>query len=221
MEEQMKLMTMSAAIGMLAASLFTAQAENPGAGRVVLTVVNRLLLNPPGTALVIGYFPTIEGLPEPLFAGAPGESSAYFTWSLDASGATILPNGDVAAAVLNSEKTLNIYFNAVPNQTWTNPGSFTGGQLVATFKSSTGTQTGSGPVALVTQSYALDSSSDFVFKNRTFNFRDLIPHGFTIVAFSSNIPLTGPPTPGFPLVFAAAGSGFANGAGSPAKENQQ
>lgn len=186
------------------------------ASRTVLTFVNRLIINPP-QVVVFGYFPTIQGLPDPLFSGTPGEATAYLTWSLDAVGATQIPNGDAAdpgstsVAVLRSGEKLNIYFNANPNQNWANPASFSSGQLVATYVATTGTQTGSGPVALVTQTYVLDSSQDFTFKGQTYNFARLIPHGFTSIALSSNIPIgnSNPPKP--PLVFTASGSGLAIG----------
>lgn len=186
------------------------------AGRTILTFVNRLLINPP-QVLVFGYFPTIEGLPGPLFSGAPGENSAYFTWSLNAAGAVQLQNGDANAAgstgvaVLPSDRDFNVYYNASPNQNWNNPASFSTGELVATFRSETGTQTGSGPVALVTQSYVLVSSRSFSFKGQSYDFVRLIPHGFTVCTLSSNVPLGGATT--FPLIFTASGSAVALGGG--------
>lgn len=186
------------------------------AGRTVLTFVNRLVINPP-QVLVFGYFPTIHGLPGLLFSGAPGEATAYFTWSLDAAGGIIVQNGDpkdptsTQAAVLPVGHTLNVYFNANPNQSWDAPATFSTGQLVATFKSGTGTQTGAGPVALVTQSYVLVSSADFSFKGQTYNLAKLLPYGFTSLALSSNIPLGNPNPAVPPLTFTAAGSGFAMG----------
>ncbi len=203
----------ASALLILASPMFAREpAESSAAGRTILTFVNRLLINPP-QVLAFGYFATIEGLPGPLFAGNAGENTAYFTWSLNAAGALQLPNGDpiggVAVAILPSEESFNVYYNANPNQNWNNPPSFAAGQLVATFKSSTGTQTAAGPVALVTQSYTLLSHQHFTFKGETYSFSRLIPHGFTIHALSSNIPLGGATSP--PLVFAATGSGVAIG----------
>ncbi len=196
--------------------VFAQPADITPAGQTVLTFVNRLYLNPPAQATVAGYFANIAGLPGPLFSGAPGEATAYFTWSLDASGALLVANGDanaggVSVAFLPAGESLNVYFNATPNQTWSSPASFSAGQLVATFTSTVGTQTGSGPVALVTQSYLLTTSHDFVFKGKTYNFADLIPHGFTMSSFSSNIPNPGNAVFGFPLVFPAAGSAVSMG----------
>jgi hypothetical protein len=194
----------------------TAQPAIIPAGRTVLTFVNRLLINPP-QVLVFGYFPSVEGIPAPLFSGTPGESTAYFTWSLDAAGASTFQNGDanapgnIGVAVLPSGHNLNVYFNANPNQSWNNPASFSAGQLVATFRSTTGTQTSSGPVALVTQTYLLASSENFSFKGQTYNFERLIPHGFTSIALSGNVPLGNPNASAPPRVFAAAGSGLAIG----------
>ncbi len=183
-------------------------------GQTVLTYVNRLIVNPPEVA-AFGYFTGVTGLPDPLFAGAAGESTAYFTWYLNAPEAVQIANGDAAlpgstgVAVLPAGESFSVYYNATPNQSWANPGSFSAGQLIATFKSTPGTQTGSGPVALVTQSYVLVSSRPFVFKGETYNLARLLPHGFTFFTLSSNIPLGGSPV--FPLVFTAAGSGVAIG----------
>src|SRR5262249_50725784 len=72
---------------LLLISMSTPTAAQPRAGvpsgQTVLTFTNRLLINPP-QVLVFGYFATIQGLPEPLFSGPPAESTAYFTWSLNA-----------------------------------------------------------------------------------------------------------------------------------------
>lgn len=181
------------------------------AGQAVLTSVHRLLLNPPQQVIVLGYFPTINGLPGPLFSGAPGENTAYFTWTLNAAGAQVLANGDISVAVLKPGNTLNIYLNANPNQNWDDPASFSAGQLVASFESGEGTQTGRDPASLVTQTYVLTSSQHFFFKGKSFSFAQLIGNGFTMIAFGSNIPLPnalpGPPA----LVFTGSGTGVAVG----------
>ena len=185
------------------------------AGQTVLTFVNRLFINPPQVQ-VFGYFPTIEGIPGPLFSGAPGESTAYFTWTLDAAGASQLQNGDpagggISIAVLPAGRKLSIYYNPKPAQDWNVPASFSAGQLVATFQGTTGTQVGAGPVALVTQSYLPQSATDFTFNGNVYNLRQLLPHGFTFFTLSANAPVgnSSPPVP--PLVFPAAGSAVAIG----------
>jgi hypothetical protein len=203
---------------LLALSLSIPAAAQPAAsipaGQTIMTFVNRLLINPP-QVVVYGYFVDIVGLPGPLFSGTPGETTAYFTWSLNAQGALQLQNGDpkdpgsIDVAVLPSGEAFSVYYNANPNQNWNIPASFSAGQPIATFKSEPGTQTGVGPVAFVTQAYSLVSSHDFFFKGRTFNLARLIPHGFIVSSVSGNIPLNGAVAP--PLTFAAAGTAAAIG----------
>ena len=185
------------------------------AGQTVLTFVNRLLINPP-QVVVYGYFVDIAGVPGPLFSGTPSnEATAHFTWSLNAAGAVQLQNGaakdpgSIGVAVLPSNESFNIYYNANPNQSWSNPASFAAGQLIASFKSTPGTQTGAGPVSFVTQSYTRVSSQDFTFKGETYNLERVIRHGFTLFGVASQIPLDGALAP--PLTFSAAGSAVAIG----------
>jgi hypothetical protein len=221
-------------ITLLAASALLISSSSPAAaedetkvapGQTVFTLVNRLLITPvlnkPPQVSLFGYFPTIGGLPANLFdlripGTTPGEKTAYFTLFVDASGALQLDNGapspgSVSVAVLPHDG-FSIYYHASPDQDWSKPDSFgplgkDGPMLVATFKSSTGTQTAAGPVSLITQSSVLVYSRDFVFVDgRTYNFARLMPNGFTIHAISSNIPLN----PG-ELAFAGAGSGVAAG----------
>jgi hypothetical protein len=185
------------------------------AGQTVLTYVNRLYLTPPSDARLVGYFATIQGIQGSLFSGTPGENTAHFTWSFSNPGAMLLQNGDPAApgsasvVVLPAGNTFNVYFNPAPNQSWSNPDSFSAGQLVASFRSVPGTDVTSGPAAVVANSLILVSSRDFAFRGRTYNFGRLIPHGFTNVSMHGSIPLTQPGT--FPLVFAGGGSGIAIG----------
>jgi hypothetical protein len=195
------------------------EGANIQAGQTVFTFVNRLLINPP-QATVIGYLPTIEGLPGYLFDlsnpnNPPSEKTAYFTMVIDATGALLLSNGDTttpagtSVAILPADIT-KIYFHENPAQNWSDTGSFSSGLLVATFKSSTGTQTAAGLVALVTQSSVLMSSHDFTFKGHTYNFARLIPNGYTVHALSSGVPVEGTNVPP-PFTFTGAGSAVALG----------
>jgi len=189
------------------------------AGKTVFTNVIRILFNPAVTPPVVhaeGYLPTIEGIPGLLFAGAPGEATAYFTVSFDASNGLLLPNGDgTSVAVLPSNKLVYVYFNASPAADWNNPASFSAGQLVATFRSTTGTQVNSGPVSQVTQSELLVWSRPFLFKGHVYDFANLVGHGVTLAGMVSNVPLADAGTPDFPLVFAGGGSATALGGKNP------
>lgn len=201
-----------AAAALLAVTLLGTSAfgtEAIPAGQTVVTFADRLFLNPPSQAVVAGYFCAIQGLPGPLFAAAPGEASAFFTWTLNASGAQLVTNGDTSVALLNENENLYVYFNPTPNHSWSDPNSFAKGDLIAILRSSPGTSTSSGPNSQVVQSYTLVYSKPFQFRGKTYDFGDLVPNGFTFVSFGSNIPQ--PPAGGYPLVFTGAGSGMAMG----------
>lgn len=184
------------------------------AGVTVLSYQNRLYLNPgPVTqAVAVFYFTDIAGLPGPLLNGpgmGPDEVTAYFTASFENSGATIIENGDVSTAVFSAGRSFHIYFNQAPNENWGDPLSFSTGELIATYESSIGTSASSGSVTAVTQTYFLKWSKNFEFRGKTYNFKRLIPNGFTngaAAAGTKNFPVAG-----FPVVFAGAGSFVAIG----------
>ncbi len=225
----MQFTTQFAAVGLFTASLLLipdlctpAQAQTfPRAGQTVLTYQNRLYLNSPQPTLVLAafYFTDVAGLPGPLVE-APlvrDQIRAYVTALYDNSGAQIVFNGDVSTAVFVPGHIFKIYFNSNPDQTWDNPESFATGELVATYESSIGTSASTpaipNPPAIsnVTQTYFLRSSKDFHFRGKTYNFRQLIPNGFTngpATAGTANFPAI---EAGFPLVSAGAGSFVAIG----------
>jgi hypothetical protein len=202
----------------IASSMFPARAAEPiPAGRTVFTYLDRLWLAPPAT-IAYGYFVNIEGLPGPLFSGTPSENTAYFTWSFDTSGflqlLNVNPNnaadpGNSNVAVLPVDHCWNIYFNPHPNQAWDNPASFSAGELIATFRSTLGTSAAAGPVFLVTQTYVLEWSRDFVYKGEAHNLASSIPYGFTIFSFNSEVPLFAATNP--PFTFTGGGSAVAVG----------
>jgi hypothetical protein len=208
-------------IGLLAASMALiavwstaglAKNRTTPAGQTASHFVDRLLLNPGlNQALVIGYFSDVEGISDPIFSGAPSEATAFFTFSLRAHATGLVVNGDTSVAFLGSDESLNVYFNATPDQSWDNGASFSAGQLVASLRSEPGAQISTGPISLVSQSYVLVFSQDFVFNGTTYNFKQLTPYGFTSTVLASNIPLAGAGTPDFPLVFTGAGSNVAIG----------
>ncbi len=197
-----------------------AQAQYPPpAGLTVLTYQNRLYLNgaPPTEVLVAFYFTDIAGVPSPLVEYAGSDAiQAYFTALYDNTGAIPVANGDVSTVVFIPGHRFNVYFNSTPGQSWSNPASFASGELVATFESSIGTSASTPPppntvITNVTQSYILKWSKNFVFRGKTYNFRHLIPNGFTtgnVTSGTANFPAL---AAGFPIVSAAAGSFVAVG----------
>jgi hypothetical protein len=185
------------------------QAQVPAA-QVVWEHVGRIYLDPStGKAVYAGYLVHINGLPGQLFNGSPSEATAYFTFSTDVLQLTPLPtNGDIALALV-SAGTFNVYYNVVPSGDWSNPSSFSGGQLIATFTRQESLFPQMGSFGFHSLSEALTSSQRFMHNGETYKFNNIAPNGITFAQFVSNTPLTG--VAGYPLGFAAAGTTMAVG----------
>lgn len=148
-----------------------------------------------------GYFTFVDGIPGPYFAGAPGEATAFFTFRTGPINfPTIVNNGSVLFAPAQGP-TFNIYFNPAPKGDWNNPDSFSGGQLIATFKRAEGIFMCNGDLTLLNTcslviSGKLASSADFNFNGATFNYNRLVPFGETDI-----ISMIDTSYPGFAAVY--------------------
>jgi hypothetical protein len=157
------------------------------ASRVVWHHVARALLNPStGTGLVIGYLSQIDGVTASVFSGTPSEATAFFTFRTDSFSLTpIANNGDIQLTLL-SRGTLNVYFNPSPANDWSQPDSFSSGQLIATFSRAESMLIAFGPLQTDTASFELESSQDFTFSGQKRNFKALDCHGVTLTNTTSN-----------------------------------
>jgi hypothetical protein len=192
-------------------TLSQAQAPHTTAGaRVVWHLVGRIFLNPETfTGVVVAYATDIDGVPGPLFNGAPSETTAYFTLKTDVISLQPLPNnGDIALAIANPGDA-RLYFTPNPNHTWTDPNSFATGQLIATFHRAQDVVMFLGPFSSDTFSYNLVSSQNFTINGQTLNFNTLAPHGITNTLIASQTPQNG--SSDFPVAFPAFGTGVAIG----------
>ena len=195
-----------------------ARAENNGehrekipAGKLAMTFVNRVYVNPTlGTSTAAGYFADIEGVPGPFFSGSPSETTAVFTFTDHPNRTGALANGPLSVTLLGSS-TMKVYLNATPDQSWDKPDSFSAGQLIATLQCVPGAVFQTGDISLVSQSYVLLGSADFVFNGQVLNLKALTPHGVTLTRLTNPTPIAGAGTTEFPLVFAVAGSGLSIG----------
>jgi len=169
-------------------------------------------LNPDtGQAIYAGYLVHINGISTSLFNGAPGEGTAYFTFKTDVLQLTPLPNnGDVALSFV-SAGTFSVYYNSSPDGDWGNPGTFSSGELIATFARKQSLFPQIGPIGFHSLSETLLSSRDFTFNGQTLNFKRIAPDGITFAQFFSNTPLAG--ITGYPVALAGAGSVMAVGKG--------
>jgi hypothetical protein len=180
------------------------------ASEVVWQHVGRVYLNPnTGKALYVGYVAHIEGITSSLFNGPPSEATAYFTFSTDVLSLTPMPNNGNVGLSLVSAGTFNVYYNTSPNGDWSNPATFSSGQLIATFTRTESLFPAIGPIAIHSLSESLLSSQRFNFSGRTYNFNRIAPHGITFAQFFNATPITG--ITDYPIAFAGAGATMAVG----------
>jgi len=184
--------------------------EGLPAAEVVWQHVGRLYLNPnTGKALYVGYLVHIDGITSSLFNGAASETTAYFTFSTDVLSLTPMPNNGNVALSLVSAGTFDVYYNTSPNGDWSNPASFSSGQLIATFTRTESLAPFIGAIATHSLSESLLSSQRFTFNGRTYNFNRIAPHGITFAQFLNAAPITG--ITDYPIAFAGAGATMAVG----------
>jgi hypothetical protein len=183
------------------------QQSNIAASTVNCYFVGRAYLNTTGHGQVVGYFTHIKGIHGSLFNGSPSEATAYFTFRSDIFSLTpLLANGDIGLDFV-SAGTFDIYYNANPNGDWSNPNTFSDGQLVARFYRDETLFLQIGPVSHHVLTETLLDSSNFRFDNQTYSFKQLTPDGFTLNQFVSTTSLPG--TADFPFGLGFAGNGFA------------
>lgn len=170
--------------------------------------VGRAYLDPAtGQGQVAGYFTDIKGISGALFSGSSSEATAFFTFRSDVFSITPLPtNGDLALALV-SPGTFSVYLNANPHGDWSNPDSFSNGQLVAKFARGESLFLQAGAIGQHVLTEVLVSSQDFTFQGHEYNFRDLSPGGITLYEFISNTPIPG--VTGFPVALVFGGHAVA------------
>jgi hypothetical protein len=168
-------------------------------GAIAAQVVGRVKLNADLTVKLYGYFTAMEGVPGSIFSGPKGENTAMFTFAADTTSATIIKNGDMVTAVASpldgQYTTLSVYYNATPStRDLTNPDDFTQGQLVAQFRSR------SGSVSLLPGGHfqgsaglSLLSSVQFTFGDQPLNISSIV-NGMSLTVFG--------PAPSFDSILA-------------------
>ncbi len=161
------------------------------AGRVAWHFVARLIFTPTGPEL-IGYLSFIDGLPGPFFDGPAGEGTAFFTLRLTMGGSTfeqVTPGGDVAVTLIGPGAKFDVFHDPSPNQVWSDPGTFSDGQLIGTFEESHFMGTAIGPSAFNLFSSDLVFSDVFRFQGTRQDLGRIVPFGVTINNTGSTTPI--------------------------------
>jgi len=186
-------------------------------GAVAAHLIGRLLIAADGTAQLVGYYPYIEGLPGPFFAGNPGEATAYFTFvTATPFQVQLVPNGNITHLFSNpigdTAINVNAYYNSSPGGDFTNPGTFSSGQLIATFRARKGIGTAIlGTAGLEMGTLDLISTSPFSFQGQTIDLSGL-GGGITITTLVAGAPVTGNLlTPPAAIPFGGTATAIGNG----------
>jgi hypothetical protein len=181
------------------------------ANRVVWQHVGRLYLNQDtGKAVYVGYLVHLNRTTESLFDGAPGEASAYFTFSTDVLSLTPLPSDGNVGLNLVSAGTFSVYYNQRPNANWNDPSTFSSGRLIATFVRQESLFPLLGSIGTHNLSETLGSSHSISFGSQTIDFKHLTPNGITFAQFVNGTPFSSG-IMNYPVAFAAAGTTTAVG----------
>jgi hypothetical protein len=215
MKKQVAAGALLASMAVLSASRIEADGAGPNApaAKVVWQLVGRTLLNPAtGAGQVLGYFTFIQGVPDPMFSGAPNESTAHFTLRSQPFNVQLFPNGDILIGLLGDE-TFALYLDETPDQDFNNPATFSDGQELANFNRLPAQINFVGPVFTDTFSAEFLSSSTFFWQDRRISLRRVTPRGVTLSITGSTAfqPTT---VPEFPVSVSFGAAAVAIGHGS-------
>lgn len=178
-------------------------ADDKGANRVPAGAVAFHFLGrfsvfpPPAGPQLLGYIAFLENVEGPFFDGTPGVETAHFTLTFTGGPPPVplSPGSNMNVNLLPPGATFDVYFDDTPDQDWSDPASFSDGELVATFlesallASSVNEPDGSG-VAYNLFSSKLIYSKRFDFHGRKVSFRKLMRNGVTVNNFGSRTPVS-------------------------------
>jgi hypothetical protein len=171
-------------------------------GEVAWYVTGRFYAANDGSMLDAGYFLHLQGLSGvELFAGFPGEATAYLTFLADPFTAKTVHNGDITLG-LDAVGDFAVYLREEPGASFDRPESFGEGLEVARFRRVsvvTGATVGKGSAnqplfALNVFTARLVSSRPFDLGGRRYDFGTMLPHGITQWGTAATAPITPPPT---------------------------
>jgi hypothetical protein len=148
-------------------------------GIIAGQAVGRVILDGNLNTEVLMYFPAIDGIGTNLFNGTPGVRTSFFSARSNKFSGTALVNASVGILMLapgSEQIVMSVYFNPDPDRDFTKPETFSDGQLIGRYPVSAGSTTlVDGLNASFVYSAQLESSTDFTFRDRTFNGRNLLP----------------------------------------------
>ena len=163
-----------------------------------------------------GYFLHLAGIDADLFAGAPGEGAAHFTFAAVPFAARRVANGSLSLS-LDPVGEFSLYLQRTPAGTFDDPRSFAEGERIATFRRTSlvaGTTLENAAakplIASNVFSARLVDSVPFTFAERRHDLAELLSGGgVTQFGTASEVPIA--PPAGYSAAAAFAGSAIALG----------
>lgn len=199
-------------LALVSLNLNPLKAADPLPGEVGWHSVARTSLNSfTGSAFAYGFYSLINGISDSLFNGTPGEATAHFTFRSNVTTfAPLSPNG-TQTLVLVPGATFYVYYSPNPKHSWDSPDSFSDSQIIATYQRTPFMLAQAGSLLTETFTAYLVSSTDFEFKGKQYNFKQLLPaitntNTFDITGQILGAPLF--PLAGFDLNLPVAGVGL-------------
>ena len=173
-------------------------AKQVPAAEIACRFVGRAFTNNAGVGEILGYFTSINGVgdSDTVFNDPPSEATAFFTFRALFSLQALPLNGDVQPYIVSSG-TFDIYYNPSPNGEWSDPESFSAGQLVAHFmrpeslfirvlQSDPANPGVFEAISVHDVTEILASSQSFTFKGHRYDLGNLVPSGITLYETISN-----------------------------------
>lgn len=185
-------------------------------GELAWYVSGRFYARADGSLADYGYFLHLAGIEADLFAGTPGERSAYFTFAAEPFKSSTVSNGSLALA-LDPVGDFSVYLQQQPAGDFDDPHSFARGRRIATFRrvsvvvGTTVDGAGGATQPLISSnvfSARLLISEPFEFAGRRYDLRAQIGKGVTQFGTAAAAPLPHPPK-GYSAVVAFTGSALA------------
>lgn len=187
-------------------------------GELAWYVTGRFYRKGDGSAADYGYFLHLAGIDGGLFEGAPGETTAHFTFAAEPFLATPVSNGALNLS-LDHVGDFSVYLQRQPQGDFGDPASFARGERIATFRRSSrvmGTaltaDAGGSTVAVFSNnvfSARLIESRPFEFNGREHDLARSIGVGITQFGTAAAVAL--PPVPGYEDTVPFSGSAVALG----------
>jgi hypothetical protein len=173
-------------------------AKQVPAAEIACRFVGRAFTNNSGVGEILGYFTSMNGVgdSDTVFNGPPSETTAFFTFRALFSLKALPLNGDVQPYIV-SAGTFDIYYNQSPNGDWSDPESFSAGQLIAHFmrpeslfirvlQSDLAVPGAFEAISVHDVTEILASSQSFTFRGHRYDLGDLVPGGITLYETISN-----------------------------------